>query len=72
MSGGMPPLTATPDAAGGMPALTATSDPQAVGLPTATLEAVPAMPEEGVRYRADAVVYKKNFAHPDKGVTGWV
>ncbi len=67
MSGGMPPLTPTPDAAGGMPALTATSDPQAVGLPTATIEAVPAMPAEGVRYRADAVVYKKNFAHPDKG-----
>ena len=67
MSGGMPPLTATPDMQAGMPTLTATIDPQAVGMPTATLEAVPAVVEEGIRYRADAVVYKKNFAHPDKG-----
>jgi len=67
MSGGMPPLTATPDMQAGMPTLTATIDPLAVGMPTATLEAVPAVVEEGIRYRADAVVYKKNFAHPDKG-----
>ena len=67
MSGGMPPLTATPDLQAGMPPLTATIDPLAVGMPTATLEAVPAIPEEGIRYRAEAVVYKKNFAHPDKG-----
>lgn len=68
MSGGMPPLTPTPDSQGGMPTLTATSDPQAMGMPTATLDpAVVGPVEEAARYRADAVTYKKNFAHPDKG-----
>jgi len=50
-----------------MPVLTATIDLQAVGMPTATLAPVPPLPEEGMRYRADAVTYKKNFAHPDRG-----
>jgi len=67
MSGGMPLLTPTPDAQAGVPALMPTTDAQSAGMPTATLEAVPAEPGEGVRYRAEAVVYKKNFAHPDKG-----
>jgi hypothetical protein len=67
MSGGMPPLTATSDNQAAMPTLTATIDPQSGGLPTATLDAVPPLPEDGVRYRADAVTYKKNFAHLDRG-----
>lgn len=67
MSGGMPPLTPTPDNQAGMPTFTATIDPQAGALPTATLDAVPPLPEDGVHYPADAVTYKKNFAHPDKG-----
>ena len=78
MSGGMPPmtptanspvgsLTPTPDMSAGMPALTATDDLQSDGMPTATLNPVPPLPEDGVRYRADAVIYKKNFAYPDKG-----
>ncbi len=67
MSGGMPPLTATPDGQGGLPTQTATSGLQAGGMPTATLNPVPPLPENGVLYRADAVTYKKNFAHPDRG-----
>jgi len=59
--------TATPDNQAGMSTLTATIDPQSGGLPTATLDAVPPLPEDRVHYRADAVTYKKNFAHPDRG-----
>jgi hypothetical protein len=60
-------FTSTPDMSAGMPTMTPTIDSQTGGLPTATSDAVPAEAEEGVRYSADAVTYKKNFAHPDKG-----
>lgn len=65
-SDAMPALTATANMQEGMPPLTATSAPDGAN-PTVTLEAMPATQQPGANYRADAITYQKNFAHPDEG-----
>jgi hypothetical protein len=63
----MPTLTETVSMQAGMPTLTATVNPAAGSAATATLEAMPPTPAPAGKYRAEAIIYKKNFVHPDKG-----
>lgn len=62
----MPNMTETAAVAEAMPTPTATASPDAL-LPTLTVDALPPTPAGFATYRADAVVYKQNFAYPDKG-----